>query len=63
MRFEAVCYDSTIEMRSRKTGELLDVVAVMPDHLSDLAALVSLVPRDMAGELARMASDRAAGLL
>lgn len=39
----------------------MEAVAVCPVSIDDLAELVAQVPRDMAGELARMAAWRAVG--
>jgi len=61
MRYEATIDSDTLAMFDRQTNQPLDAVAVIPDCREDLAALVGMLPRDMAGELARMAAWRAAG--
>ena len=61
MRYEATVDSRTLAMFDRQTGETLDAVAVIPGHAPDLARLMRMVPRALAGELARMAAWRAAG--
>ncbi|MGN6329523.1 MAG: hypothetical protein ACTHL5_11340 [Rhodanobacter sp.] len=59
MKYEAIVDSNTLAMRNARTGEPLDAVAVIPDHLPDLAKLVAAMSSDTAVELARMAESRA----
>lgn len=59
MQYRAIVNSDTMTMRNARTCELLDAVAVIPTHAPDLAALVQMVPPDLAAELARLAAMRA----
>jgi len=61
MQYEAMIDSDTLAMQDARTSEPLDAVAVIPTHAPDLAALVRRVPRELAGELARLAAWRAIG--
>ncbi len=61
MQYRAIINNDTMTMRDARTCELLEAVAVVPTHAPDLAALVQRVPRELAGELARLAAWRAVG--
>jgi len=61
MQYEATIDSESMSIYDRETKELLDAVAVIPSHEPDLVALVDLVPRELAGKLARMAARRAKG--
>lgn len=57
-------YDNQHDVADFHDGELLpmDAIAVCPCLEEDLANLVSHVPMNMAGELARLAAWRAMGM-
>jgi len=59
MKYEAIVDSRTLAMQDARTGEALDAVAVIPDHLPDLAKLVAAMSPDIAAELTKMAESRA----
>lgn len=61
MRYNAIVDSETLAIVDSRTQEATDAVAVIPNYFPDLERLVQMVPRDLAGKLARMAAWRAAG--
>ncbi len=61
MRYNAVVNSETLAIIDIRTQTPTDAIAVIPGHMPDLEALVQVVPRDLAGELARLAAWRATG--
>lgn len=51
----------TLAIIDIRTQTPTDAIAVIPSHMPNLEALVQVVPRDMAGELARIAAWRSLG--
>jgi len=61
MRYNAMVDSETLAIIDIRTQAPTDAMAVIPSHMPDLEALVQAVPRDMAGDLARLAAWRGAG--
>lgn len=61
MQYRAIINPDAMTMRDAETCERLDALAVIPWHMPDLEVLVRHVPRELAGELARLAAWRAVG--
>jgi hypothetical protein len=61
MIFDARFDDDTLAIFDGATGEQLDALAVIPNHMPDLEKLVAEMSPDIAWQLARMADARAIG--
>lgn len=62
MSYAALIDEVTLSMTDKKTGEVLDAVAVVPGYTPDMACMVNMLSPDQARELEHMAALRARGM-